>query len=182
MTPPRDLIPFAFSCELNGKTYKPLWERLPESRPVITEGPHRFLLRSNGELFEWHCEYKLFSGDTEECDVVCSPDEALHAAFWFAVGGFHHVLVKNDNIDAVVHAAAKYEDPQNPGVRYAFRLDDGAPVPLTNQQVDDLWVALSGHEVSEIRDAIFALNDYLPQVRLEALVKGFGAATRSETK
>ena len=87
------------------------------------------------------------------------------------------------NIDAVVHAAAKFEDKQNnPGVRYVFRLEDGAPVALTDQQIDDLWVALSGHEVSEIRDAIFALNDYLPQIRLEALVKGFGAATRSETK
>lgn len=85
------------------------------------------------------------------------------------------------NIDAVVRAAAKFEDPDKPGVRYAFRLEDGQPIPLTDAQIDDLWDTLSGAEVSNIRDAIFGMNEHLPNMRIEALVKGFGAATRSET-
>lgn len=85
------------------------------------------------------------------------------------------------NLDAVVRAAAKFEDPKRPGKRYALRLEGDDWVALTDKQIDDLWETLTGSEVSNIRDAVWGLNDFLPNQRIEALVKGFGAATRSET-
>lgn len=46
----------------------------------------------------------------------------------------------------------------------------------------DLFTELAGADVERIRDAIWTLNEYEPAQHLDALVKGFGATTRSETK
>lgn len=85
------------------------------------------------------------------------------------------------NLDAVIRSAAKYHDPLT-GERYGFRLDGDTPVPLEDDKWDTLFHILSGSEVSSIRDAVWSLNEYEPGERIEALVKGFGAATRSATK
>jgi hypothetical protein len=90
------------------------------------------------------------------------------------------------NIDAVIRAAAAYQHPETQE-QFAFRVErdaDGAEVlaPIAAAQWPVLFDRLTGSEVSEIRDAIFGLNDYEPSSRIEALVKDFGAATRSDTK
>lgn len=43
----------------------------------------------------------------------------------------------------------------------------------------DLFDVLSGNEVGLIRDAVWSLNEFDPQQRLDALVKSSGAASRS---
>lgn len=75
------------------------------------------------------------------------------------------------------------------------RLVDGETVPLIVEPIDiddpgkpvvnewrDLFDVLSGRDIQQIRDAQWALNEYEPQRRLDELVKGFGAATRSDEK
>jgi hypothetical protein len=70
------------------------------------------------------------------------------------------------------------------------RIVDGEEVPLVVEEKSkdnpnptdewaDLFDALSGNEVGLIRDAIWKLNEHDPAVRLNTLVKGFGAAKRS---
>jgi hypothetical protein len=41
---------------------------------------------------------------------------------------------------------------------------------------------LSGNDIGKIRDAVWELNEFEPQQRLNALVKSSGAATRSVNK
>lgn len=63
---------------------------------------------------------------------------------------------------------------------------DGEAVPLTvdadTNEWAELFEVLTGRDVQEIRDAQWNLNEYEPQERLNLLVKGFGAAPRSDNK
>lgn len=62
------------------------------------------------------------------------------------------------------------------------RVEDGDEIPLSGDEWEALFSALSGNEVGEIRDAVWALNEWEPQQRIQALVKASGAATRSASK
>jgi hypothetical protein len=84
------------------------------------------------------------------------------------------------NFDAVCEAAARFRDKS--GRAYGARLEDGIPVELTNHEWSELFDVLSGSDIGKIRDAIWALNEYEPEQRRQALVKGSGAATRSDAK
>lgn len=84
------------------------------------------------------------------------------------------------NIDAVIRAAVFYKSEN--GVQYGFRLDGDTEHPLTVEDTNDLFHVLSGSEIAQIRDAVYALNEYDPAKRVNALVKGFGVAARSEKK
>ena len=87
------------------------------------------------------------------------------------------------NFDAVCTAAARVS---------GVRVEDDAEVPLVVREATDdspaidewaeLFDVLAGADVAAIRDAVWSLNEYEPQQRLNALVKGSGAATRSVTK
>lgn len=81
------------------------------------------------------------------------------------------------NFDAACEAAARYRDTS--GVAYGARLEDGEPVDITDDEWDALFDVLSGNDIGKIRDAVWALNEHEPEQRLNALVKGFGAAARS---
>ncbi len=83
------------------------------------------------------------------------------------------------NVDAVCIAAARHRDGTNV---YGVMLEDGEPVELTDDQWTKMFHALSGNEVASIRDAIWSLNEFDPQQRINILVKGSGAATRSANK
>lgn len=94
------------------------------------------------------------------------------------------------NLDAVVRAAAGYSDPTTDR-KYVFRIEAGEEVPLIiekatldnphpTNELDTLFRVLSGAEVQRIRDVVWELNDYGPQLRIAELVKISGAATRSE--
>jgi hypothetical protein len=69
--------------------------------------------------------------------------------------------------DAVTEAAAR---------RSGVRVDDDGEHPLTDEQWQRLWKILSGHDVGQIRDAVWTLNEYEPEQHIDALVKDFGAA------
>lgn len=71
------------------------------------------------------------------------------------------------NYDAVSEKAA-----QKSGVR----VDGDAETPLTAEQWERLFKVLSGHDVQQIRDTVWTLNEYEPAQHLEALVKDSGAA------
>lgn len=90
------------------------------------------------------------------------------------------------NIDAVVRAAAAFQHPDTQE-QFSFRVEQdagGAEVlePISDAQWNVLFDVLTGAEVSDIRDAVWGLNEFEPSSRIEALVKDFGVATRSETK
>jgi hypothetical protein len=89
------------------------------------------------------------------------------------------------NVVAACGAAAAHRSEDGTG--YAFRVvggegDSAELEPLEPSQIADLLTVLAGSEVSEIKDAIWALNEYEPGKRIDQLVKGFGAAARSDTK
>ena len=84
------------------------------------------------------------------------------------------------NIDAVTEAAARFRDKN--GRAYGHRIENGEPVDISAEEWDDIYELQSGTEVTDIRDAIWALNEYEPQQRIQALVKASGAATRSVSK
>lgn len=81
------------------------------------------------------------------------------------------------NYDAVTDEAAAFVDTV--GKAYGVRLEGDDEVPLSVEEWAELRDAVSGHEVSSIRNAIWGLNVYLPKRKLEALGKAFGAAARS---
>jgi hypothetical protein len=94
------------------------------------------------------------------------------------------------NFDAVCDAAAQYVDAN--GTAYGVRVEGDTEVPMIvekktldypnpRNQWRELFAAISGHEMEKIRDAIWELNEYEPQVRLEEQLKRSGAAVRSET-
>jgi hypothetical protein len=85
------------------------------------------------------------------------------------------------NVDAVIEAAIRYRDPKT-GATYAFRLEGDQPVEVTDEQWTKIFEIISGREYGLIRDAVYELNEYEPQTRLNALVKGSGAASRSASK
>jgi hypothetical protein len=85
------------------------------------------------------------------------------------------------NYDAVCEAAARYRSPSS-GSTYAHRIEDGEPVEIADDEWSDLFDVLPGSEIAKIRDAVWELNEYEPQERLNALVKGSGAASRSVSK
>lgn len=82
--------------------------------------------------------------------------------------------------DAVCAAAATHQSEN--GEVYAFRLDGDEEIPMTREQWARLFSVISGAEATEIRDAIWSLNEYEPTKRRNILVKGFGAASRSDKK
>lgn len=75
------------------------------------------------------------------------------------------------NYDAVCGAAA---------VESGVRVEGDEEIPMTPEQWAKLLEVLSGNEVQLIRDAVWGLNEFEPAQRLGELVKGFGAAERSE--
>jgi hypothetical protein len=92
------------------------------------------------------------------------------------------------NYDAVCAEAAEYVDAD--GAHYGVRLEGDEEVPLLVERKtpqnpnpanewEDLFDALSGHEVETIRDAIWELNEYDVQVSISDRLKASGAATRS---
>ena len=85
------------------------------------------------------------------------------------------------NYDAACEAALRYRDPKT-GATYAFRLEDGNPVEFTDDEWQELLSVLSGNEYAKLRDRVWELNEYEPEQRLNALVKGSGAASRSVNK
>jgi hypothetical protein len=85
------------------------------------------------------------------------------------------------NVDAVIEASLRYRDPKTKAT-YAFRLEDEQPVEITDAEWTDLFSIISGREYGLLRDAVYMLNEYEPQERLNALVKGSGAASRSVSK
>jgi hypothetical protein len=84
------------------------------------------------------------------------------------------------NYDAACEAAARYRDTSN--VAYGARLEDGEPIDISDDEWGDLFDVLSGSDIGKIRDAVWSLNEYEPEQRLNALVKGSGAASRSVSK
>lgn len=77
------------------------------------------------------------------------------------------------NYDAVAWAAA---------VVTGVIVEGDTEQPMTPEQWQKLLGVLAGSDVQAIRDAVWALNEYEPSKRLNELVKGFGAAARSEEK
>lgn len=80
--------------------------------------------------------------------------------------------------DAVCVAAATHTSEN--GEVYAFRLEGDDEIPMTPAQWRTLFSVISGAEATELRDAIWTLNEYEPTKRRNILVKGFGAAARSD--
>ena len=74
------------------------------------------------------------------------------------------------NYDAACEAAA---------VVTGVRVDGDSLEPISEEEWRDLFDVLSGNEVGLIRDAVWSLNEFDPQQRLDALVKSSGAASRS---
>jgi hypothetical protein len=71
------------------------------------------------------------------------------------------------NYDAVTEKATRLS---------GVRVDADEEHPIVDEQWDRLLKILSGHDVEQIRDAVWTLNEYEPSQHIEALVKGFGAA------
>jgi hypothetical protein len=71
------------------------------------------------------------------------------------------------NYDAVTENATRVS---------GARVDGDEEHPITTEQWDRLFKILAGHDVEQIRDAVWTLNEYEPSQHIEALVKGFGAA------
>lgn len=106
---------------------------------------------------------------------------------WAALTLVHPVRVESPldrqygyNVDAVVAAAAAYVGPG--AVSYGFRLDGDEEVVLSPTQWASLFDVLTGSEIVSIRDAIWGLNEWEPEQRIQALVKASGAAARSENQ
>ncbi|OJX72831.1 MAG: hypothetical protein BGO91_13765 [Leifsonia sp. 71-9] len=72
------------------------------------------------------------------------------------------------NVDAAARAAAK---AQRGGHAFGWCAEDGKSRTLTDEQWDDLFSMLSGHDMTEIRDAIWNLNEWAPTMRLLAAKK-----------
>lgn len=91
--------------------------------------------------------------------------------------------------DAATIAAARFVDAS--GRAYGTRLEGDEEVALIveakspqNPEPTDEWAdllsILSGHEIRNIRNTIWGLNEYLPKLRIEQMGKAFGATARSE--
>jgi hypothetical protein len=85
------------------------------------------------------------------------------------------------NYDAVCEDAATYSDPKTQE-SFGALIEDGERVELSREEWAELFDVLAGSDIESIRDAIWGLNEYEPEQRLQALVKASGAATRSDEK
>lgn len=74
------------------------------------------------------------------------------------------------NIDAVARAAAKAS---------GVRLVDDTEETLSDDEWDGIFESLSGHDVKNIRDAIWSLNEYGPAQQLELAKKALRGSTQS---
>lgn len=86
--------------------------------------------------------------------------------------------VRQYNFDAVPIAAAQYVDEET-GKAYAGRVDGDEVVPISAEEWADILSTASGFEIKQIRDTVWGLNEYLPEVTIGALGKAFGATARS---
>ena len=84
------------------------------------------------------------------------------------------------NYDAVCNAAAVFRGAD--GAAFAHRVEGDELVPIEPAEWFDLISVVSGSEATELRDAVWSLNEYEPAQRLDLLVKSSGAATRSDSK
>lgn len=84
------------------------------------------------------------------------------------------------NYDAVCNDAAVFRDDD--GTAFAHLVEGEDLVPLERSEWFDLISVISGSEATELRDAIWSLNEYEPSKALDLLVKSFGVATRSENE
>lgn len=130
----------------------------------------------------------------EQLDALEAPASAETLRFtrlpgkdWAILTSLHPVRVNvaidrhyGYNFDAVCEAAARYRDKS--GRNYGAMLEDGIATELTDDEWTELFEVLSGNDIGKVRDAIWALNEYEPEQRRQALVKGSGAATRSDDK
>lgn len=73
------------------------------------------------------------------------------------------------NLDDVSKAVAK---AKRGGHSFAWRLEGGSPAVLTDEQWEDVFTLMSGHEFNQVRDAIFILNEFGPAQRLAEAKKG----------
>lgn len=69
--------------------------------------------------------------------------------------------------DAVSEAAARMS---------GVRVDADGEHEIPDGQWDVLYRLLSGHDIEQIRDTVWTLNEFAPSQHIEALVKDFGAA------
>jgi hypothetical protein len=58
-------------------------------------------------------------------------------------------------------------------------VEDGEESEITEDQWRDLWSGISGNDAALIRDAIWGLNVYYPNVRVEALKKARSESAKS---
>lgn len=87
--------------------------------------------------------------------------------------------VRQYNFDAAPLAAAQYVDEAT-GKAYAGRVEGDELVPISAEEWADILSTSSGFEVQQIRDTVWGLNEYLPEMTIAALGKAFGATPRSE--
>jgi hypothetical protein len=81
------------------------------------------------------------------------------------------------NLDAVVKAAVKAE---RGGHHFAWQVDGDKNVVLTNEQWDQVFEAMYGHDASAVRDAVWSVNEWQPSQKLaEAKKARAGSATGS---
>lgn len=81
------------------------------------------------------------------------------------------------NFDAVTDEAAAFVDKS--GKAYGVRLEGDDEVTMSADDWAELRDAVSGHEVSNIRNTVWGLNVFLPKRKLEQAGKALGAAARS---
>ena len=82
------------------------------------------------------------------------------------------------NYDKATISAAKFQDAS--GRAYGVRLEGDVEEVVTPDEWVALFDALSGYEVTQIRNAVWGLNEYLPKKQVEAMGKLLGAVARSE--
>lgn len=84
------------------------------------------------------------------------------------------------NYDAVCNAAAVFRGDNDEA--YTHIVDGDELVPVEKSQWFDLIATVAGSDATELRDAIWSLNEYDPAKALDLLVKSSGAATRSDSE
>lgn len=82
------------------------------------------------------------------------------------------------NYDKATIHAAKFTNVA--GKAFGVRLEGETEVAISEDEWVALFDALSGYEVTQIRNAVWGLNEYLPKQQVAAMGKLFGATARSE--
>lgn len=67
------------------------------------------------------------------------------------------------NLDAVVNAAVKAE---RGGHHFAWQVDGDKNVVLTDEQWDQVFESMYGHDASAVRDAVWSVNEWAPSQKL----------------